>query len=309
MDLFKTYDKDGYLRLEEDAGAALTLHLHKKCAYLISLIVPERDRRKGVGSALLSAAGAILQERGIERIEADFTKSLPGFLEFMKKNGFETEDHAPVYSMDIGDLLSSPVVEKAMKKTVKDATFTFLSKFSAEQWSAIFSAVKGLGIYPTNPDFKSFDKEISGVTFDNDGEIKAFELCSRVEDGLHIDILSGDVKKNPLFIMEALKGIVTGLKEAGSDKSLKTLSLIVTNEGVKGLISTFEKGGLKLKETDMCVFARRPVVKGKNKSSALKVVECIDENVENSWRREIENIPFQKNISWKLPFSRGKLRD
>ena len=308
MDLFKTYDKDGFLRLEEDAGAALTLYLHRNCAYLISLIVPERDRRKGIGSALLSAAVDIISERGIERIETDFTKSLPGFSEFIEKNGFKTEDQAPVYSTDIDGLISSPVTINAMKKKVKGVSFSSLSKLSAMEWNALFSSIKGLGVYPTNPDFKSFDKEISGVVFDNEGEIKAFELCSRVEGGIHIDILSGDVKKNPLFIMEALKRIVTGLKEAGSDKSLKTLSLIATNEGVKGLISTFEKGGLKLNEADMCVFARHPVVKGENKSAALKVIECIDENVENSWRREIESITFQKNISWKLPFSRGKLR-
>lgn len=309
MDLFKTYDKDGFLRLEEDAGAALTLYLHRNCAYLISLIVPERDRRKGIGSALLSAAVDIISERGIERIETDFTKSLPGFSEFIEKNGFKTEDQAPVYSTDIDGLISSPVTINAMKKKVKGVSFSSLSKLSAMEWNALFSSIKGLGVYPTNPDFKSFDKEISGVVFDNEGEIKASVLCSHMEDGLLIELVSGDAKKNPGFILEALKGIITGLLEEHSNESLNTLSFIVSNDGVKGLLSTLEKGGLKLNGTDMCVSAMRPVKKSKKKSSALKVAEHIDESVENSWRHEIESIPFQKNISWKLPFSRGQSRD
>lgn len=305
MKLYKTYDKDGFLRLEEDGGAALTLYLYGKCAYMLSITVPERDRREGIGRALLSAAGDIISEKGSRRIEADFLKSIPGFLEFMKECGFETEDAAPLYSMDIGEVLSSPVVERAMKKEVKGASFSPLAALSAMGWNTFFSFILRLGVYPTNSDIKAFDMEISGVVFDDEGEIKAAVLCSRVEKGIFIEFLSGNARKNPGFILEALKGIKKGLTAAHEDKSLKSVFLVAVNEGVKGLLATLEKGGLKIEGTDMCVLAQRKVEKKKRNSDDLKVSERIDDSLENKWMNELGDMAFQKNVTWKLPFARG----
>jgi len=305
MELYKTYDKDGFLRLEEDGGAALTLYLYGKCAYMLSITVPERDRREGIGRALLSAAGDIISEKGSRRIEADFLKSIPGFLEFMKGCGFETEDAAPLYSMDIGELLSSPVVAKAMNRKVKGASFSSLAALSAMGWNTFFSFILRLGAYPTNSDIKAFDMEISGVVFDDEGEIKAAVLCSRVEKGIFIEFLSGNARENPGFILEALKGIKKGLTAAREDKSLKSVFLVAVNEGVKGLLATLEKGGLKIEGTDMCVFALRKVEKKKRNSDGLKVSERIDDGLENKWMNELEDMAFQKNVTWKLPFARG----
>ena len=221
MELYKTYDKDGFLRLEEDGGAALSLYFYRKCTYLISIIVPEKDRRKGIGRTLLSAADGILGERGITRIECIFLKSVPNFLDFMKESGFETKDQASFHSMDIGEFLS------------------------------------------------------------------------------------GNVRKNPGFILEALKGIKKGLAVAHEDKSLKSVFLVAVNEGVKGLLATLEKGGLKIEGTDMCVLARRKVEKKKRNSDGLKVSERIDDGLENKWMNELEDMAFQKNVTWKLPFARG----
>jgi len=306
MEFFKTYDKDGFLRLEEDNGAALSLYLHGENAYLVSIIVPENDRREGIGSALLEASWEILSERGIKQIEADFFRSLPGFCEFMKKNGFETEESAPLYSMDIDELLASPVLTKGMKKDVKGASFSSLSKLSAMEWSAFFHFTKKLGACPTNSDFKGYDKGISGVVLDDNGEIKASVLCSRTEDRVYVEFLSGDAKTNPAFIMCALQGVARGIEEVHTGDGPKSLLLVSVNDGVKGLLKTFEKAGLKSEEKDMCVFAKLPVSKEKKKSGDLTVIESIDDNLENRWLDETEDIPFQKNISWKLPFSRGE---
>lgn len=305
MELYKTYDKDGFLRLEEDGGAALSLYLYRKCAYLISIIVPERDRRKGIGRTLLSAADGILIERGITRIECNFLKSVPNFLEFMKGSGFETKDQASFHSMDIGELLSSPVVAKAMNRKVNGASFSSLAALSAMGWNTFFSFILRLGAYPTNSDIKAFDMEISGVVFDDEGEIKAAVLCSRVEKGIFIEFLSGNARKNPGFILEALKGIKKGLAVAHEDKSLKSVFLVAVNEGVKGLLATLEKGGLKIDGTDMCVLALRKVEKMKRNSDGLKVSERIDDFLENKWMNELEDMAFQKNVTWKLPFARG----
>ncbi|MBR1856887.1 MAG: hypothetical protein IJ803_07415 [Oribacterium sp.] len=56
MHIFKTVDMDGYLRIEEECGAAVTLIVRESLANIIALFVPKSDRREGIGMALLAAA-------------------------------------------------------------------------------------------------------------------------------------------------------------------------------------------------------------------------------------------------------------
>ena len=67
MKLYKTYDSDGLIRIEDDGGSALTALKRGGVASVLSLFVPGGDRREGVGTALMEAKRARRRGRMLPR--------------------------------------------------------------------------------------------------------------------------------------------------------------------------------------------------------------------------------------------------
>ena len=77
----KTVDNDGYVRIEEDCGAAVTLFIDDEYAEIISLFVPRAERLQGMGTELVKVAEKMAMSRGAEILEADFYDEIPGMSE------------------------------------------------------------------------------------------------------------------------------------------------------------------------------------------------------------------------------------
>ena len=182
MQFYKTVDRDDLIRIEDEEGSAVTVLTRGSYALLLSLVVPESDRREGRGTALLEVVAGILSARGIKKLEADYLDDIGGLSGFLRETGFSEGSFSPVLSVDLRTLLSKAVVKRAILSEVDGVEFVSLNDLDPDQWEEFFKSLTRKRLMIGNADIARFFYDASGLVYDARGRLEAFILCSLDED-------------------------------------------------------------------------------------------------------------------------------
>ena len=195
MAYYKTVDSHGYVRIEEDCGAAITLLFHDGVAGIISIFVPEQDRRSGIGQSLLAVAEREAFLRGAYLMEADFSGSIKGMAEFFDASGFNVRENAPTYMINTGKLLSDKKTQKLLKESTKEGTFVSIEEMSMEQLGMLKGLMSNHGLLIGSSEVRLFSRSLSGIVLDDAGSIQAFIFTTEEKRNVHIDFLYSENKR------------------------------------------------------------------------------------------------------------------
>ncbi len=304
MQLFLTVDNEDILRIEEDGGAAITISYSDGVGQILSILVPKDDRREGVGSTLLSCAESMLLKKGVKKLEADFMDSIPELGDFFESAGYEVLKGAPVKAVDMRALLASLTVKRAINNDIDDSKFVPLSELFVMQWDELLELLNKFNIKLGNSDMARFSQELSGVVYDNEDQPQAFVLCSKNDEGVHVELLAGVSNGRAKYVISALLGMIKAIVDDGGFKTYPKLSMIAANENINVLISRVLKKGKEAEEKGHLIYAFKDLKEDNLLSYDYDLEKSEDEDMEEEWRREVKKIPLQSNICWKMPWYR-----
>ena len=303
MHFFKTVDDDGFVRIEEDCGAAITLYLHNDTANIISIIVPGTDRREGIGSALLSVAEREAYSRGIVKVEADYESGISGLSDLLISMRYDVRENAPLYAMDTQSLFASDSVKKILKKDLRGVRFCSLEELVMNQWDALLERMSKLSVRISAADMALFSQNFSGVVYDESGLPQALILCTEGEEGVHVDLLVSWRKENNIYVIAVLQGMLKAVYSSGGVKKYHRITAFCAHEKISKLLDiTFSQ---KPEVIGMAMYAVKEL--GEDAVTDIELDKYLDEYMGVEWRKEILKVPFQVNIEWKAAWYRGRM--
>ena len=303
MELIKTADNERLLRLETEGGAAVTVAKEGESGRILSLIVPEADRRKGVGTALLLSAATILKGRGYKTLVTDYYQN-EALAAFLSSLGFTIRESAPVYSVSTESILASPTVKKILKTALDGTEFLPLTDLFLVQWKELCEDLQQRDLGLTDQDMDRFLPEISGGVYDESHEPRASVFCSEIKGrGILVEFLLANDAKEPKYVFSALQGMMKAIIENGGSEAFPEIMMVVANQGVNELLKRIFPDTEDLKPIGLTCFARWEIPEAAAEHS---IREEENEDAAELWKNEIEDIPFHTNLVVKLPFLRRK---
>ena len=303
MQFYKTIDNNGYIRIEEDCGAAITLYLHNGIARILALLVPKADRLKGIGASLLMAAEMEANAQGARIMEADFSDEISGMGRLFGKAGYEVNANVPICAIETKKLLSSDKVIKLLKRKIH-ARFEALEELVMMQWDELPAVLERFSIPLSSRDLSRFSRNMSGVVRDGDGTARAVILCSETDRGIHIALLYALKKESNEYVMAALQGMLMAVLSSGGASKYPEITVLCVRENVMKLLKSALPD--EPKKIGMAVYAKKEISSGALKE--IEIDEALDGDMFDEWRREIAGIPMQANIGWKVAWYRERAR-
>lgn len=309
MLFYKVVDNSDILRLEEGGGASVTVRKTGTSGRILSLFVPGDERREGLGTALLSTAESVLSKQGITSLCADFSDRLVGMKEFLESRGYGLSSEIPIYSLDMKRLLTSVTLRKLMLNEPEGLSFVSLYDLPDDKKKALLNVVADMKIGLSGSDLKRFHQNASGVVLDEKGKLQAFILCSSFDNGIHVDLLTSLSPADPREVICAIQGMMKYIIDDGGARNYDRLTLIACNKKVYELLKHFERKGIEGEVYGNAVCLVKENLDRDAFDKKIELSEDEDEDAADTWQREIKKAPMQENISWKMPWSRGKARD
>ena len=304
LELYKTVDNDSFLRIDNFKEAAITIYKFHNSGHILSLTVPEEDREGGIGRALLESAEQELMDCGIRWMEADFSDSLDMFPLFLKHMGYKVRPGVPMYSVSIEELLSGKETEKAMAAKTPGMDFVPLSELSFDQWKELIYKLRRYQVNIGNQDIARMEQDLSGAVYDKDNRPMAVIFCSEAGNILNVEFLFGFGDQTQRYILAAIQGMLKVLCEQGEQIPYERLCVVAVGPNTKTLLEKGLGQDGKLDTIGNTIYARKRI--HASESAEPTANPRPDETLEEEWRREIRKIPLQSNISYKLPWGRGR---
>ena len=298
MQFYKTFDNNGFIRIENDGGSSLTVLKRGGSAFVLSLVVPEEDRGKGIGEALVEAVSRILTSRGVKKLEAGYPDRFEDYGKFLSDVGFSEVLSVPLISVHLKTLLSDPVVKLAIISKVEGAAYVSLADHEPAQLKELLDLTRARLLIDER-DIDRFYGEASGIVYDNRGNMKAFLLCTvdEEESTIHVDYFAALEEGKPQYIMCAIRGFLAALLEAGGERAFKTITMVAANPDVNDLIRRNFKDKEITSPIGNAVFAEKML----NETGEDNNVEDVpDEDMVDEWRREVWRDPILANITLKF---------
>ncbi len=305
MRFYITMDSGGMLTISDDDDSFISLRVSEKEADILSFIVPQEKRRRGIGTGLLKTAEKILQERGIFFIYANPLCSIEGMRELLVKNKYDVMEGTGI--IDIKNVLGdgNPVLEKLMKQDVNGLTPFHLDDLDINKWNELLDYLVEHGVHMTCFDLAFLDQHISTVIYDKEDRICSLILSSIRENNIYLELLlSSAGTENKYYTFAALKCIITDIIRLLKKRDYRKVLFPACNPG----ISAFIENNIHAGEDRIL---REPSLEAYKITYNLSYKDvdppaiAIDESTEAIWMRALARNPLQHIISWKIPWYRA----
>ena len=301
MELYTTVDNERILRIEGDAECAITVCKYHDFGQILSVVVPDDERGKGYGKALISAVGTELKKAGIKRLDVDFPKVREEVVGFFEKTGFENSPGTAVLSVPLAELFASPVVQKAIRASAAGAVFASLSELSFDEFDDLLAKLQESNLYFSNPDASRLEQDLSGVIYDKDNELRSCVFCSENGDDLHIDFLYGFGKDANIYVLMAIGSVFRNLKASQRKNDYDNLTAINAIPSTAALFKKALGDDKQVLEAETILHMQKVL---KSSAGPSLISQRNEEEKDKKWHREVRRTPYQPNVSYKMPWSR-----
>ncbi len=305
MQFYITMDSGGILTISDDDDSFISLRVSEKEADILSFIVPQEKRRRGIGTGLLKTAEKILQERGIFFIYANPLGSIEGIRELLVKNRYDVMEGTEI--IDIKNVLGdgNPVLEKLMKQDANGLKPLHLEDLDINKWNELLDFLVEHGVHMTCFDLAFLDQHISSVIYDKEDRICSAILGAIRENNIYLELLlSATGAENKYYTFAALKCIITDIRKLMEGQDFDKVLLPACNPSISSFIENNIHAGEDrvLRETSLEAYKITFNVSYKNVDPPAI---AIDESTEAIWMRALARNPLQHIISWKIPWYRA----
>ncbi|MCR5156408.1 MAG: GNAT family N-acetyltransferase [Butyrivibrio sp.] len=306
MQVFITVNSDRILRITDKEGAFLTFEISKDEARILSVLVSENRRRKGIGKTLLAASEKLLLTKGINKIYADFTDHAKGVKELLADAGYTMEMSTDILAVPMGVALYSPKVKKALATGQRAETCFSLSDLTVTRMRKVFDFLADVGADVTGYDMAHCNSRISTVVFDSKEKPVSVVLCTDMERDLNVDFLISRKMEDPAYILLAMLGMVETIRNVGGERRYNRLTMAAYNSKVIALLKNTLSDESNIEVISECISVSKDISKSSGAVPDVKYDKDEDDYQESAWEREVFDIPFQKNVLWKSKWQRNK---
>ncbi|MBE5827391.1 MAG: GNAT family N-acetyltransferase [Butyrivibrio sp.] len=306
MQVFITVNSDRILRITDKEGAFLTFEISKDEARILSVLVPESRRRKGIGKTLLAASEKLLLTKGINKIYADFTDHAEGVKELLADVGYTMEMSTDILAVPMGVALYSPKVKKALATGQRAVTCLSLSDLTVTRMRKVFDFLADVGADVTGYDMAHCNNRISTAVFDSEGKPISVVLCTDMERDLNVDFLISRYSKDPSYILFAMLGMIEAAKMEGGEERYNRLTMTAYNSNVIALLKSTLSDESNIETISRCMCFSKDISTGDVEMPDIEYKKDEDDYQESVWEREVFDIPFQKNVLWKSKWQRDR---
>ena len=290
------------LRIEDRKGSSATLMIDASAGtgQLLSILVPEKERRKALGTKILAAAEAEAYEKGTTQLQAYYSNTLSEVSALLSGAGYEVSEDGTLFSVKTEELLSSKAVRKTLENSTNTAIYLRFEEMNLNEMREVEALLSGFDLGEEILDLYAYSKTFSGVVYTQALVIKAVILCTEEKGAVRIDLFFGNTRKEPEYLMAALRGMLLALSE--DTEKFPVIRLAAVNEMTLPLLSRVLDKGYSAKQEGAILRAEKTLSAG-----TMKETVTADEGLdEEGWLDEVEEIPFQNNISWKAFWQRNR---
>ncbi len=207
----KMNDKE--FRIADEEGAACYVRIAEERARILSLFVPEMQRKNGVGNGLLQEAEQLAAAKNVKLIECDFRSDLESVMALLQKRGYEITEGNNLISVNTKELVSSTGVVKSLRVKLPNAEMTRFSDMMLYQIEEVGDFLRKINIDLDKDELSSFNEDLSCVVYDNDYKTRAVLLTTVREEEIFVDLLVGFSKKSPQYVLAVCQEFVRALVE------------------------------------------------------------------------------------------------
>ncbi|MBR1861724.1 MAG: GNAT family N-acetyltransferase [Lachnospiraceae bacterium] len=281
------------LRVFNDEGASCTLYISEDTARILSIFVPEEDRKTGVGSDLLKACEIEAKALNKSGIVCDYSSELSDFSSFLSSNDYKLSGGELMISFDTGMLLESSAMQKILNSPNNSIETERLSNMMRFQIDEVTGYLNRQHIFVDKGRLEGYDQTLSVAAYDEDFNIRALLLASGEDEGIYIDLLSGYSKTDTRYILAVCREFIEAVAESGGKDKFPNIRTLTINESVVPLLRKIcDKEG-DLKEEASVTHAYKIL-----EENGVSTIEETTGGV-SFWREEIRDITFQERINEK----------
>ncbi len=235
-------------------------------------------------------------------MEYDFNGSDTQTKDFLKENGYKTESTGNIYALDIKELFATGALEKAAGFSKDGLTWIPFRDLMAYQALELTDVLRSMNIMIEPEELLRFNSDLSGVVYDDNGRITAFDLVSETGRDLLIECLTAVGNKKDGQPQEALSGMAKEAVDCGIQESFERILMLYVDDKNMTLAEKVLGGSCDIKVVGSTVKARK-LLTGKTAIEETPRAEMdydAETLVEGIIAAKTALVPLQDNINWKL---------
>ena len=296
-------DSDQLLRIG-GGGAEAVVYRGGQRAQLLSILVPEPDRRRGIGRALLGAVAQEAYRRGVRSLHADLIERLSDVKGLLGAYGFVVGRGRPVVSMEMEELLTREKVRRALETDLPEYRFISFWEFQLMRPGKLDRFYSSPSIPYWLQDPSRLQPDMSGVVFEEKRhKAVAMAACSERGDSLHVDLLqvrSG--KRGEGDMIAALQGMMREVVAEGGPARFRTITFFPARIFIRRSIEMalgLEMNGV----AEQTVHASKKL---EGPGEGMELAKDPSGGDRGAWRQALAEIPYQENINFKCAWQGGR---
>lgn len=285
--------KEGAIAVYDEHNSIVAVSLRGESARILFL---DRD------STLLKIAEKEALKASKMMLEYDFNSADTETKDFLKANGYKTEDTGDIYALNIEELFTAGVIEKAAAFSKDGLTWIPFRDLMSYQALELTDVFRSMNIMIGPEELLRFNSDLSGVVYEDSGRIAAFDLVSEVGSDLLIECLTSAGIKAEGILEEALAGMAKEAVGCEIQKNFDRLLMLYVDDRNMALAKKVLGSLCDIGSVGNTLKARK-LLTGKTVTEEIPEPE-MDYDAEISTERLIAAktslVPFQDNINWKL---------
>ncbi len=251
---------------------------------------------------LLAAAEFEAVKAGKTMMIADFSSLQNKQKDFLENNGYKIETAGKIYEIDVLQFFSAGLTEKCTGRDEGELIwipFRDLISFQAEE---LLDEFEKLGMLIRKEELLRFNNNLSGVVYDRDNNIAAFDLISEYGEDLVFECLYGRRSDYERCVTAALYGFGGQLKTCNISESYRRILLYEIDSRNMDIMKELSGGSCELKEAGNMLCARKNLNKNASKTGPGEI--AADYGAERKMSgiiyEKLKSSPLQSGINWKV---------
>lgn len=250
---------------------------------------------------LLEAAENEALKAGKIMMVYDFCSRDADAKEFLKENGFKIEETGDIYTASIDELFSAGVISRMGSLKEEGYEWIPFRDLIFYQAMELIDVLREQKIPISSNDLLRFNGNLSGVVYDSEGKIAAYNFVSEMEDDLLLECLNSCRKAESEPLFPALYGMAAEMEKCNIEENFESLYLYDISTRKMSIAKEIVSGACDINAAYKTLCAKKILRKKSSQSESTELVMDYDaENMLGGIAAErILKIPFQCNINWK----------
>ncbi len=243
---------------------------------------------------------------GKKSVYCDFSSTDDNLYELLEKCGYElTASDKKIISVRTDELFASRGVQKSLGISFSEVEWIPFGDLQLYQVEDLLDLLEREKIPLKRREFVRFDEELSGIVYDSSNRIRSFIFVSSEGSELIIECLYGTSKDNAKYILTALQGFGSTIRDLKLYELYDRISMLEFNKTVMSLLQRLIDSKYSITQVGCVIHAGKLIKMRSDRemhrdTHAGKLEVAI---MQGTMTEKILHRHYQGNINWKTEWS------